>query len=151
MFELVNEAHIHAPPDFVYDLIADVDRYAEWNPWNLRASGGPAAAGRMVTMLVKLGRWTLTVKHEVLESRQGERLAWRDLGWFTRLASGVRTRDLQAAPEGTHYRVVLVITGPLAWLVRRQLGKHLDAGMRAETDAVKRTAEARWPLRGESS
>jgi len=150
MFELINEAQIQAPPDFVYDLIADVDGYSEWNPWNFRASGGPAAVGRTLTMSVKLGRWILKVKHDVSESRRGERLTTRDLGWFTRLASGVRTRDLQAAPEGSRYRVVLAIAGPLAWVVRWQLGKHLEAGLRSETDAVKRTAEARWRARAAS-
>lgn len=148
MLELTSEAVIHAPPAVVYELIADVDRYAEWNPWNLRAWGGPAAEGRIVTMIVKLGRRTMTVRHRVLVSRPGQRLVWRDLGWFTGLASGVRARDLEVDPAGTRYRVTLVITGPLWWLVRRLYGEHLESGMSAETEALKRAAEARARTQG---
>lgn len=143
MFELTSAALIHATRERVYDLIADVDRYADWNPWNFEAWGGPAEAGNIVTMSVKLGRRTLRVAHEVLESSRGERLVWRDLGWFTALASGERARELTPDPAGTRYRVVLTITGPFAWLVRLWFGRDLAAGLQQETDALKAAAEAR--------
>lgn len=143
MFELIAEALIKAPPQAVYDLIADVDRYAEWNPWIFEASGGPAARGRIVTMSVRLGKRSLAVRHVVKVSEPARRLVWRDLGWFTWLASGERARDLTVTPEGTRYRVVLTITGPFSWLVRWWLGPDLDADLRRETEAIAHTIEAR--------
>ncbi len=141
-FELTSEALIRAPPAVVYELIADVDRYADWNPWNFRASGGPAVEGGIVTMTVRLGERTMNVRHRVLVGRPGERLVTRDLGWFTGLASGDRARELEVDPEGTRYRVTLTITGPLCWMVRRLYGEALEVGMRAETEALRRAAEA---------
>jgi len=146
MLKLVREALIQAPPEVVYDLIADVDRYEDWNPWNFRGSGGPAAAGRIVEMSLRLGRHILNVRHDVLESRRGETLTMRDVGWYRKVADGVRTRELKSVGEGTLYRVVLTVKGPLAWFVRLYFGRDLAAGLTAESDAIKRTAEQRWRL-----
>lgn len=143
MFDIVCEALIQAPPRAVYDLVADLDRYAEWNPWIFEASGGPATSGRIVTMTVRLGRRSMVVRHVVKVSEAGRRLVWRDMGWFTWLASGERARDLTIEPGGTRYRVALTITGPFSWLVRWWLGATLEAGMREETAALARAAEAR--------
>ena len=144
MLELAREALIQAPPEVVYDLIADVDRYEDWNPWNFRGYGGPAVAGRNVEMSLKLGRHILNVRHEVLESRRAEKLTMRDVGWYRKVADGVRTRELRPVREGTLYRVALTITGPLAWVVRLYFRRDLEVGLSAETDAIKRTAEQRW-------
>ena len=146
MFELIRKALIQAPPEVVYDLIADVDRYEDWNPWNFRGSGGPAAAGQIVEMSLRLGRHILNVRHDVLESRRGETLTMRDVGWYRKVADGVRTRELKSVGEGTLFRVVLTVKGPLAWFVRLYFGRDLEAGLTAESDAIKRTAEQRWRL-----
>ena len=141
MLELVCEARIQAPPEVVYDLIADVDRYEDWNPWNIQGSGGPAASGRVVHMTVKLGTRLLNVRHHVVEARRAAKLTMRDVGWYRAIADGIRTREIKSVEEGSLYRVVLTVTGPLVWAVRLYFRKDLEGGLLAETNAIKRTAE----------
>jgi hypothetical protein len=142
MFKVACETLIRARPETVYGLLADVARYSEWNPWNIRGEG-TAAPGQVITITAKLGKREMKVNHRILVMEPNQRFVWCDLGWFTMLAYGERARYLSRNGDGVHYRVELTITGPLAWLVKWQMLRALETGMQAETDALKRVAEAR--------
>jgi hypothetical protein len=142
MFKVACETVIRAKPETIFGLISDVQRYAEWNPFNVKGKG-TVEEGNTITITAQLGKRRLDVNHKILVKRPNERLIWCDLGWFTALAYGERARYLDARADGVHYRVELVITGPLAWFVKYQMHHALQSGMQAETDALKRVAEAR--------
>ena len=143
MFKLACETVIRAAPTTVYDILADLPRYGEWNPFNIRGVG-VAAPGKTVRITARLGKREMTVSHKILVMEPGAAFVWGDLGWFTKFAYGERARYIERGEDGVvRYRVELSITGPLAWLVKWQMSPLLLGGIQAETDALKLRAEAR--------
>jgi hypothetical protein len=143
MLRIVEETTIHARPEAVFQLLTDFDGYASWNPWIIQAHG-VAREGEIVTIRIKLGRRPMRVRHRILAVVPGVELRWCDLGWFTAIAYGERTRRLEplAGGGGVKYRAELTIAG-IGWrLVRALHGRSLEEGMKAETAALKRHAES---------
>ena len=142
MLKLAQEALIDAPAGTVFDVITDLPRYAEWNPWIIRAAGTPSE-GAEITVRSLVGGRPLRVNHRILRSQKDREFRWCDLGWFTRLAYGERARWLEPRGEGkVSYRVELTITGVLAPVVKAVLGRSLAWGLEAETRALKQRAES---------
>lgn len=142
MLSLSEETTIDAPPQTVFDVLADFASYARWNPWVVEAVGS-AVEGERVRVKARLGARTMQVDHRVLVVRPGWELRWCDLGWFTHLARGERARLLEPLPGGgVKYRVELRVTGIASSLTERLFGEALVAGIHGETAALKQRAEA---------
>jgi uncharacterized protein YndB with AHSA1/START domain len=136
------ERVIDAPAATVFDVITDLDAYAQWNPWIVKASGTPDE-GATIRVKSLVGGRKLRVEHRILRSQRPREFRWCDLGWFTKLAYGERARWLSERPDGrVGYKVELSITGVAAALVGAVLGRSLAGGLRAETDALKARAES---------
>lgn len=97
------EGVAQVPPDAVWELVANADRYSEWGPWS--ASGyenlgaqAPDSAG--VVRWMRYGR-TTTVE-QVLESERARRLVYT-------VVKGIPVRNYRAevtlSPEGEGTRV----------------------------------------------
>ena len=141
MLQFVETITIDAPPATVFEVITDLDRYAQWNPWIVDARGD-AVEGGVLEATSRLGARRLKVRHRILTRRGDAEFRWCDLGWFTALAYGERARFLEPTRRGTAYRVELTITG-IAWrLVKSMYGPDLAVGLAAETAALKERAEA---------
>lgn len=140
-YERIAEVRIAAPASVVYDVIADVARYAEWNPWLVRAEG-EARVGASVEADVVLGDATVHAGHRVLVTAPAERFAWCDTGWFTPLVRGRRFRSLFDAGGETLLVTRLVVAGPFAPLAWGLYGAGMERGLAAESLALKARAEA---------
>jgi hypothetical protein len=141
MLKLAQETLIDASAGTVFDVITDLPRYAEWNPWILKAAGTPSE-GATIRVRSLVGGRLMKVDHRILRSKQDAEFRWCDLGWFTRFAYGERARWLEPQGDGkVTYRVELTITGPFSSLVKAVLGRSLAWGLKAETDALKLRAE----------
>ncbi len=140
-FESLGPSHevvqsVEAPPDVVYEVISQVARYAEWNPWVTSGEGTAGKIGDEVVVLVKLGKRTMRVGHRVLVAAPGERFGWCDLGWFTPLASGRRLRWIEPFDGGSRLVSQIRLYGPfarVAWLLH---GASIRKGMAAEASAL---------------
>jgi hypothetical protein len=141
MFRVVHEVDIAAPAATVFDIITDIARYPEWNPWNVRGEG-VVAEGAVVRATARIGKREMVVAHRILDLKRDEIFRWCDLGWFTVLVYGETAHHLQARGDQVRYRAELTITGPLAWLVKLWLGARLERGLLDETLALKAHAEA---------
>lgn len=139
-FVAIEEAFVAAPKELVYDVVADVARYAAWNPWLVQAEGSAEVGGSVVAD-VRLGTRTTRADHRVLVAERGARFAWCDVGWFTPLARGRRFRSFVASGEGTRVITRLVVVGPLASLVDALYGAAMRDGMTKEMSALKARAE----------
>ena len=141
MLALSEETVIDAPAGTIFEVITDLPRYAQWNPWIVAASGTPAA-GQVVRVKSKMRGRTIAVEHRILANDPGRTFRWCDLGWFTRLAYGERARWLEPREDGrVAYRCELRVTGVAARLVQAIFGDALAEGLRAETAALKQRAE----------
>ncbi|WP_406191895.1 SRPBCC domain-containing protein [Streptomyces sp. NBC_01017] len=134
------QAVIATPPEHIWQLITDLPGYSSWNPWVVRADG-TLARGATVNVDVVLGSHTMHAQHTVLVVEKNTRLCWRDAGWNALLVYGQRCRTLQQQPDGSVlYTSELLLDGPLASVTDFTIGKHMRAGMAAETAALKRHA-----------
>jgi len=138
---LREEATIAAPRERVWAVLAELDRYREWNPW-LRGADGKLAPGGIVFADVLLNGKARRARHVVLIVEPPARLCWRDDGWTTAFTYGQRCRFLDALPDGaTHFRQELLLEGAFVKTAVRRYGDALRSGMAAETRALKARAE----------
>ena len=139
---------IEAPAAVVWDVITDVARYGEWNPFVV-ACRSSLAPGDPIAMRVHLfAKFAISQTETIFEHLPGDRLCYglRDafLGGLT------SERCHLVAPEGatrTRYESRFGMRGPLALLVAASLGRRLERGFSAMTDALVRRAESLAPLR----
>jgi uncharacterized protein YndB with AHSA1/START domain len=93
-----------APPEAVWELVANADRYSEWGPWSASGYenlGAQAPDGAGVIRWMRYGRTTTVEK--VLESEKPRRLVYT-------VVKGIPVRNYRAEVtltpegEGTHIR-----------------------------------------------
>ena len=93
-----------APPEVVWELVANADRYSEWGPWSASGYenlGAQAPDGAGVIRWMRYGRTTTVEK--VLESERARRLVYT-------VVRGIPVRNYRAevtlspVGEGTHIR-----------------------------------------------
>jgi uncharacterized protein YndB with AHSA1/START domain len=98
------EGVAQAPPEVVWELVANADSYSEWGPWTASGYenlGAQAPDGAGVVRWMRYGRTTTVEK--VLESERARRLVYT-------VVKGIPVRNylaevtLSPAGEGTHIR-----------------------------------------------
>ena len=141
---------IAAPPERVYDMVADVTRMGEWSPecYSCRWVGRrrEPVAGAVFVGLNRRGwaRWATT--NRVERAERGRAFAFRTSG------TGVRWGyQLEAEGDGTRVTETRDLSGARGWIIRLAaplVGGHdrhaeeLRAGMRKTLDRLKAVAES---------
>jgi hypothetical protein len=95
------EALIPAPPEAVWAVLADFDRYAEWNPLNLRARGEARLGAKVAMTFRNLAQPSGTIDQTVtlVACEPGRSLAWA--GWVPLLFRGRHHFTLTPEGQGT--------------------------------------------------
>jgi hypothetical protein len=136
------EAVIAADPALIWDLLIDLPGYQDWNPWITWAEG-ETVPGATVHVDVVLGGNVQRVEHVILVVETEQRFCWKDGGWTPLFVYGQRCRTLTLQPDGrVKVENDLLLDGLVPHLAKLFLGAQLQAGMAAETAALKQTAEA---------
>ncbi|HEX5379185.1 MAG TPA: SRPBCC domain-containing protein [Phenylobacterium sp.] len=101
MRQIRTEAFIPAPPDKVWAVLADFERYAEWNPLNVKASGEarPGAKIRMTFLNLARSGGTIDQTVTLTTCEPGRALAWS--GAVPLLFRGRHHFTLASEGEGT--------------------------------------------------
>lgn len=84
MKTIEHSIEIDARPQAVWDVLADVDAYSEWNPF-LRIDRAPVAVGDQLSVTIRPGRRKMTFRPTVTAFEPGREISW--LGRF--LAPGI--------------------------------------------------------------
>ena len=90
--ELNTRVTIDAPVETVWDILTDLEAYAEWNPFISESSGKPEVGQRLTNRMSPPGGKEMTFRPTVTEAEAG-----RTFEWLGRL--GLPPRD--AAPAGS--------------------------------------------------
>lgn len=135
---------IDAPPELVWDFIADFEGWAEWNPLYVQTSGR-AEPGERIRFAVKLeglkpskGSATIVTVNppELLE------YAMSNLGGL------IKVRRYVAVEEVSPTRCIVVngesMSGPAGALVYRAVGGKVAKGLEAMNEALRQMAERKW-------
>jgi len=130
------EAAIDAPPQTIWDVLVDFDRYGEWNPFTpqVLATLEPGAA---IEITVNLGAKQVVQMEEMVEVTPPKRLVWKTTWGGPLLLRARRTQWLEPRDDGgTLYISEDVMHGPLVPLVHWIHGRNLMAGFQAMADAL---------------
>lgn len=142
MIEIDETLDVRAPVDLLWQVITDLDRYGEWNPFVVSCRSS-LAEGDPIDMRVQIFESFVQPQREtILEHVPGERLCYglapRPFG---ALASR-RSHEVSAQGETeSRYHSHFLLEGWLSPVTELLLGSRLDRGFRAMTRALVARAE----------
>jgi hypothetical protein len=91
---------IAASPQVVWDVLTDVDRYGEWNPF-LTIDRMSAAVGDRLEVTVRPGRRTMTFRPTVTACEAGREISWLGRFLAPRIVDGAHSICVEPLPDGT--------------------------------------------------
>jgi uncharacterized membrane protein len=134
-----NEIHIEAPPDVVWAVTEDVERWPEWTPTIdsvRRVDSGPFEVGSSARLRqpgMPEAVWIVT------ELVRGERFTWETHRRGLRMRA---THELSAVEGGTRCLLRLELAGPLGWLLAPIARRSVRRALEQENGGLKRRCEA---------
>lgn len=134
---------IDAPPERIFDILADLPAYPEWNPFTVRAES-TLRLGEAIHLCVRLrgGRLSHRVEY-VSKNERPAALCWGMTMGAGFLLRAERCQTLTPLGDGrTQYVSEDVLEGWLAPLVMRAYGPVMQRGFEAVASALKQRAEA---------
>ncbi len=142
--ELHTEITIDAPADVVWEVLTDLERYADWNPFIVAASGTVAVGERLVNRLQPPGGKAMTFKPTVTEVDEARTFEWLGRLVLPRIFDGRHRFELRTTESGgTHLIHSEHFSGLLVRVMRASLDGGTRAGFEAMNDALKRRAESK--------
>jgi len=137
---------IDAAASEVWDILIDLDRYGEWNPFIVRARGR-IAPGATVEVCPSAARDRQVEFRPTVTNYQEQReFTWTGAFLHPRFALGDHTFRLAPLGGGRirldHDERIYGIGAPLVWLLAKE---EIRAGFEAMNLALKRRAEGRAP------
>ena len=93
--ELRSEIVIEAPPERVWSILTDFERFPEWNPFIRKISGKIEARGRLSVTLHPSGGRTTAFKPTILKAEPNRELQWIGHIGFPGLFDGQHIFELQ--------------------------------------------------------
>ncbi len=142
---------IDGTPEAVWDVLADFDRYPEWNPF-VRALEGDTSVGSDLDVALELpGGRGMQFHPEVLVNDEGREFRWvgRTRAAFLKLVDGEHYFLLEPTEEGqtrlTHGEQFSgLLASPMMWVI----GGKTREGFEAMNTALKARVEAGVEARG---
>lgn len=143
-YELHTEIAIEAPDEVVWDVLVDLDRYPEWNPFVVESIGRVEVGERLVNRLQPPGGKAMTFKPTVSEVVPNRSFEWLGRLGVPGLFDGRHRFELRpTASGGTTLVHTEQFDGVLVRLMRSSLDTRTAAGFEAMNEALKTRAEAR--------
>ena len=141
MKTLFSEILVAAPPERVWEVLVDLARYPEWNPFLVSASGQVREGERLEIRFQPPGGRALTMRPTVTRARPAEALEWLGRLAVPGLFDGRHIFELHRAPGGTRLVQREEFRGLLVPLLARSLDRHTARGFVAMNEALKARVE----------
>jgi hypothetical protein len=141
MKELRTEIEIQATPEEVWQVISELDKYPEWNPF-IHHAIGEAIMGEQVDITFKTGSKEMTLHCIVIKSEPNRELRWKYHVGSSLLFSGEHSFIIEPV-DATHVRFVdrEIFNGLLVPLQARDIDNNSKRGFEAMDKALKVRAE----------
>lgn len=131
---------IDAPPDRVWQILADLSSYPDWNPFIIEASGELREGEKLVLRMQPPGGKAMNFRPTVLKADRGQELRWLGRLGFRGIFDGEHYFRLTPEGGGTRLDQGEEFTG----LLPRFMGKVLsqtERGFEALNAALRKRAE----------
>jgi hypothetical protein len=135
MKEIRTEIDIRASANRVWEVLTDLERYSEWNPFITRAGGDLREGGRLRIRIEPPGKRPMHFRPIVKRLEKARMLRWRGRFLVPGLFTGEHTFELEPGPDGVRlvqserFSGVLV---PLTWKVMEPAVRTGFSGMNQE-------------------
>lgn len=141
MFVIEKIVEINASPAQVWEVITDLKRYPEWNPF-MRECSTTFKPGAPIDMKVALFAKPQAQQEIVKEYVEGKLFAYNMKPVPGGTLSSFRSHEVEALPNGrTRYRSYFHLKGWLMPVVRGLLGARLQKGFAGMTQGIQERAE----------
>ncbi len=143
MREIRTEIDIDAGPGRVWEILADFDRQAEWNPFIRSIEGEPQEGSRLSLRVGAPGGKVMAFKPTVLEVAPNEELRWLGRLILPGIFDGEHVFQLEPIDSGRRTRFVHreEFRGLLVPLLWKSLDTETRRGFEAMNEALKSRAE----------
>ncbi|MGH9269850.1 MAG: SRPBCC family protein [Ilumatobacteraceae bacterium] len=138
---LHTEIDIEAPPEVVWEILVDLQRYPEWNPFLVSARGTVAVGETLTNRLQPPNGKPRTFTPTVTIVDPPRTLEWLGHLGFRGIFDGRHRFELIATPSGTRLTHAEHFSGLLVRFLRRSLDDHTATGFMAMNNALKARAE----------
>ncbi len=140
-FVIDRTIEVNAPAQVVWDVITDLPRYGEWNPFCL-AARSTLKPGETIEMTVQLTAKPQQVVEWMKEFVPGRRFAYSMKPVPLGALSSLRSHDVEPLGDRrARYRSYFELKGWMMPLVRALYGEKLEQGFSGMTEAIGRRAE----------
>ena len=141
-FRIENALEIEAPPELVWEVLTDLERYQEWNPFVPHAQCS-FVVGEPIDMRVHIfASFAQPQRETVFEFVPAERFCYGVPASRLGHLRSSRCHILRPGNDSqTRYRSEFELAGWLAPLVRLLLGRRMRHGFGAMADGLKKRAE----------
>jgi hypothetical protein len=140
--ELHTEIDIDATPEVVWQVLTDLDRYSEWNPFITSSVGKPEVGNKLVNRMEPPGGKAITFKPQVTVVEDGKSFEWLGKLGFSGVFDGRHRFEVEASPSGTKFIQSESLDGILVRFLRKSLDTQTVSGFEAMNVALKARAEA---------
>ena len=135
---------INAPIDVVWNVLTDVEKYGQWNPFTQQVQtdfkiGSPAQ------LRVRMGPTNMKITETVSAFEKPRLIAWSKAFGARRLLFALREQHLEPLDGSScRYRNTDRLTGALAAIVFLCFGGYMRRGFNDVGEGLKHYAEARY-------
>jgi hypothetical protein len=140
---LHTEIDIEAPPEVVWDILIDLDKYEEWNPFVVAADGTPEVGEKLVNRLEPPDGKAMTFRPKVTVVEPAQTFEWLGRLGAPGVFDGRHRFALEPTATGTRLTQTEDFSGVLVRPMRRGLDDRTARGFEKMNDALKARAEAR--------
>ena len=140
--ELHTEIDIDATPEVVWQVLTDLDRYSDWNPFITSSVGKPELGNKLVNRMAPPGGMAITLKPQVTVVEDGKSFEWLGKIGFSGVFDGRHRFEVEASPTGTKFIQSESLDGMLVRFMRKSLDTTTKSGFEAMNVALKARAES---------
>ncbi|WP_332765491.1 SRPBCC domain-containing protein [Phenylobacterium sp.] len=139
---------VQAPAEVIWDLIYDLEGWADWNPLYVKAEGQVRIGSELTLTMALEGEPLQVIKPVVLEWVPNDQLHWK-LKMMGGLVNNTRFIEIEildvASCIVSNGELFGGLLGPR---VVKRIGRKVHHGFQAMNEALKAQAEARWRAQG---
>jgi|SRR5579885_3240094 len=149
--KLEHRVGVRTPPEVIWEVFKDVERWPEWNPLYPKAKGR-IGFGEILQLEVAVpGEAPRQIRPTVIDWTPNEQILWR-LNLFAGLVRATRYIEIERLGETSCiFSNGEIFEGPLQGLISRRRQRAIKAGFAAMGEKVRELAEAGFQAAGGSA
>ena len=135
---------VQAPAEAIWAVIAEIERWPDWNPLYPKAEGKLRIGGPLTLELALPDRKPQTIRPVIVDWIPNEQIHWR-LTAFAGLVKATRYLEIEQLNEtACIFSNGELFEGPLMRFIPKKTRRAIKAGFRAFGETVRDRAEAGW-------